>query len=89
MTRMVAAAQRYTGASVRRSEDPRILTGAGRYVDDVKLPGMLHAAFVRSPLAHAQVLSVDAEAARGCPASSRCYTGAELEAMTVRRARSR
>ena len=49
-------AERYTGASVKRSEDPRILTGAGRYIDDVKLPGMLHAAFVRSPLAHGRVL---------------------------------
>ena len=58
------AAERYTGASIKRSEDPRILTGAGRYVDDIKLPGMLHAAFVRSPLAHARVLSVDASAAR-------------------------
>ena len=46
------AAERYTGASIKRSEDPRILTGAGRYVDDIKLPGMLHAAFVRSPMAH-------------------------------------
>ncbi len=44
-------AERYTGASIKRSEDQRILTGAGRYVDDIKLPGMLHAAFVRSPLA--------------------------------------
>ena len=58
------AAERYTGASVKRSEDPRILTGAGRYIDDVKLPGMLHAAFVRSPLAHGRVLAVDASAAR-------------------------
>jgi len=39
------AAERYTGASIKRSEDQRILTGAGRYVDDIKLPGMLHAAF--------------------------------------------
>ena len=57
------AAERYTGASIKRSEDPRILTGAGRYVDDIKLPGMLHAAFVRSPLAHARVVSVDVSAA--------------------------
>ncbi|MCU1485656.1 MAG: aerobic-type carbon monoxide dehydrogenase, large subunit CoxL/CutL-like protein, partial [Actinomycetia bacterium] len=40
---------RLTGSSVRRVEDPRILTGRGRYVDDIELPGMLHAAFVRSP----------------------------------------
>ena len=39
------AAERYTGASIKRSEDPRILTGAGQYVDDIKLPGMLQAAF--------------------------------------------
>ena len=60
-------AERYTGASIKRSEDPRILTGLGRYVDDIKLPGMLHAAFVRSPLAHANVLSVDVSAARELP----------------------
>jgi aerobic carbon-monoxide dehydrogenase large subunit len=77
------AAERYTGASIRRSEDPRILTGTGRYVDDIKLPGMLHAAFVRSPLAHARVLSVDASAARALPGVVAALTGAELEAMTV------
>jgi aerobic carbon-monoxide dehydrogenase large subunit len=77
------AAERYTGASVKRSEDPRILTGAGRYVDDIKLPGMVHAAFVRSPMAHATVLSVDVSAARELPGVVAAYTGAELEAMTV------
>jgi aerobic carbon-monoxide dehydrogenase large subunit len=77
------AAERYTGSSIKRSEDPRILTGAGRYVDDIKLPGMLHAAFVRSPMAHARVLSVDASAARELPGVVAAYTGAEMEAMTV------
>src|SRR5580692_3363794 len=77
------AAERYTGASIKRSEDPRILTGAGRYVDDIKLPGMLHAAFVRSPLAHAHVLSVDVSAARALPGVIAVLTGADLEAMTV------
>jgi aerobic carbon-monoxide dehydrogenase large subunit len=77
------AAQRYTGASVNRSEDPRILTGRGRYVDDIKLPGMLHAAFVRSPLAHGRVLAVDAEAARALPGVIAVLTGADLAAMTV------
>jgi aerobic carbon-monoxide dehydrogenase large subunit len=81
MTRI--AAERYTGASIKRSEDPRILTGSGRYVDDIKLPGMLHAAFVRSPLAHARVLSVDVSAARELPGVVAVYTGAEVEAMTV------
>jgi aerobic carbon-monoxide dehydrogenase large subunit len=77
------AAERYTGASVKRSEDPRILTGRGRYVDDIKLPGMLHAAFVRSPLAHASVLSVDVSAAREVPGVVAVLTGADLETMTV------
>jgi carbon-monoxide dehydrogenase large subunit len=77
------AAERYTGASIKRSEDPRILTGAGRYVDDIKLPGMLHAAFVRSPFAHADVLSVDASAARELPGVVAVLTGADLDAITV------
>src|SRR5206468_13136085 len=78
------AAERYTGASIKRSEDPRILTGAGRYVDDIKLPGMLHAAFVRSPMAHARVLSVDAAAARALHGVGGVYWGAELVTMTGR-----
>jgi aerobic carbon-monoxide dehydrogenase large subunit len=77
------AAQRYTGASVKRSEDPRILTGAGRYVDDIKLPGMLHAAFVRSPLAHGRVVAVDAAAARELPGVVAVYTGADMADMTL------
>jgi len=78
------AAQRYTGTSVRRAEDPRILTGSGRYVDDVKLPGMLHAAFVRSPLAHGRVLTVDTAAALALPGVVAVFTGSDLDAMTVR-----
>src|SRR5580693_9326843 len=77
------AAERYTGASIKRSEDPRILTGAGRYVDDIKLPGMLHAAFVRSPMAHARVLAVDVSVALALPGEVAVLTGAELETMTV------
>ena len=77
------AAQRYTGTSVKRSEDPRILTGGGRYVDDIKLPGMLHAAFVRSPMAHGQVLTVNASGARELPGVVAVYTGADMAAMTL------
>src|SRR5262249_9930418 len=82
-TMAAIAAERYTGASIKRSEDQRILTGAGRYVDDIKLPGMLHAAFVRSPLAHARVVSVDVSAARALPGVAAVLTGAELETITV------
>ena len=51
------------GGVVKRREDPALIRGAGLYTDDVKLAGTVHAAFVRSPYAHAEVLSVDASAA--------------------------
>ena len=55
---------RYFGAAVARIEDPRLITGRGNYVDDIALPGMLHAAFVRSSDAHALIRSIDCTAAR-------------------------
>jgi len=54
-----AVAARYAGARVHRVEDPRLLTGHGTFVDDVARPGMLHACFVRSPLARARIVGVD------------------------------
>lgn len=63
------------GARVKRVEDPRLITGHGRYVTDVDLPGMLHAAFVRSPQAHAVVRRVDVSAAREVPGVVAVYTG--------------
>ena len=68
---------KYFGASVPRREDPRLLRGEGRFVDDIKLPGMLHAAFVRSPHAHARITGVRADAARGTGAVVLAF--AELE----------
>lgn len=59
-----AEATPYVGRRIPRLEDARLLRGRGRYVDDVVLPGTVHAAFVRSPYAHARVVSVDAAAAR-------------------------
>ena len=55
------------GASLKRKEDRRLLTGAGRYVDDLHLPGMVHVALVRSPHAHARIVGVDAGAALRLP----------------------
>jgi carbon-monoxide dehydrogenase large subunit len=55
------------GARVARLEDPALLTGRGRFVDDIRLPGMLHAAFVRSPHAHARIRAIDAAPARALP----------------------
>jgi aerobic carbon-monoxide dehydrogenase large subunit len=58
---------RYFGASVPRREDRRLITGKGRYVDDITYPGMAHLAFVRSDFAHAAIVSVDLEDARRLP----------------------
>jgi carbon-monoxide dehydrogenase large subunit len=60
-------AGRFVGARVERKEDPRFLTGRGRYTDDVVVPGMLHVAFVRSPHARATITSVDTLAALALP----------------------
>ncbi len=76
-------AGRYVGARVQRREDPRLLTGHGVYIDDVRLPGMLHAAFARSPLAHARITSVDVERARALPGVVAVWTGPELNGDTV------
>ncbi len=54
----------YVGRPLKRFEDPRLVTGQGSFVDDLRLPGMLHAVVLRSPHAHARILSLDAAPAR-------------------------
>jgi aerobic carbon-monoxide dehydrogenase large subunit len=66
------------GTSIRRQEDRRFLTGRGRYLDDIRIPGTLHAAFVRSPHAHARVSRLRAEAARALPGVVAVLTTADL-----------
>src|SRR5712692_5263788 len=70
---------KYFGAAVKRREDPRFLRGEARYVDDVKLAGMLHAAFLRSPHSHARIVAIHAEAARALPGVAAVFTFADLE----------
>jgi len=60
-------APRFVGAHVRRVEDPRLVQGRARYVDDLQLPGLLHLAFVRSPHPYARVAGIDAGSARAAP----------------------
>ena len=72
------SAGRFVGQSVKRLEDPRLLTGQGRYVDDVVVPGMLHATFVRSDLPRARITRIDADAARAVPGVHAVLTGADL-----------
>ena len=67
----------HVGARLKRLDDPRILTGRGRYVDDVTLPRMVHVAFVRSAHAHARLTRVDVDAARRAPEVAGVLTGAE------------
>ncbi len=69
------------GARVKRKEDPRLITGAGAFVGDLKLPGMHHVVFVRSPYAHARIRGIDAEAARQRPGVLAVVTGKELAAL--------
>ena len=67
------------GHSVRRKEDPRFIRGKGNYVDDLKLPGMLHLDIVRSPMAHARIKSIDTEKAMAIPGVLAVITGKDLE----------
>ena len=67
------------GSSVKRREDPKLITGQGTYTDDIKLFGMLHAAIVRSPHAHARIRSVDVSRARNLPGVVGVFTGADLQ----------
>ena len=68
------------GARVTRKEDKRFITGGGRYVDDMVVPGMKHAAFVRSPHAHADIKKIDIKAAEGMPGVIAVLTGKQLKA---------
>ena len=72
-----ASAGRYVGQAVLRKEDPRLLTGRGRYNDDITLPGMLHAHFVRSDVARAKI-HVDVSAAREADGVVAVFTGPDL-----------
>ena len=68
------------GQAIKRREDLRLLLGTGQYLDDMTLPGEAFVTFVRSPHAHARVVSVDTSAAASMPGVVAVYTGADLEA---------
>ncbi|KWX04249.1 carbon monoxide dehydrogenase [Carbonactinospora thermoautotrophica] len=69
--------------SLKRKEDQRFVRGKGTYVDDVKLPGMLHGAILRSPFAHARIVSIDTSAAEAHPKVKAVITGKTLESMNL------
>lgn len=73
------------GAAVVRKEDPALLTGRGTYVDDIRLPGTVHMAVVRSYAAHARIVSIDTSAATGLPGVLGVWTHADLEGLPASR----
>jgi CO/xanthine dehydrogenase Mo-binding subunit len=77
-TALKEGARRWLGKSINRVEDPRFLRGEGRYLDDIKLENMAHAAIVRSPHAHAGIVSVDTQKAEALPGVVRVVTGADV-----------
>jgi len=66
------------GERIKRVEDPRFITGAGRYLDDIKLPGMARMAIMRSPYAHANIRSIDTSVAKAMPGVIAVFTGADI-----------
>jgi carbon-monoxide dehydrogenase large subunit len=68
---------------MKRKEDPRFIRGQGTYVDDVNLPGMLHGAVLRSPVAHARIVSIDTSAAKQHPKVHAVITGTDLEGLKL------
>ncbi len=74
---------RSVGTRVKRAEDPRILTGRGRYVDDVVLSGMLHGAFLRSAVPHGRILALDTSRARELPGVLAVFVGEDMMSLSA------
>src|SRR4249919_3219643 len=68
------------GQPIRRNEDRRLLTGQALFIDDVELPGLLHAALLRSQIAHARIVSIDVSRALTRPGVIAAYTAEDLGA---------
>ena len=71
------------GASIRRVEDPVLITGKGCYVDDVQLPGLVHMAFLRTSYPHAKIVSINTTAAKAMPGVIAVVTGADIEGLNI------
>src|SRR5262245_25605322 len=74
-----ATTESVLGARMKRVEDPRLITGAAKYLDDLKLPGMAHVAILRSPYAHARIKTIDTSRAAAHPGVIGVYTGKDFE----------
>jgi carbon-monoxide dehydrogenase large subunit len=78
MSATLDAPTKLVGQPIKRREDPRLITGAGNFLDDVRLPGMVHAAVLRSPYAHARILSVETGEAAAMPGVLGVFTGQDV-----------
>src|SRR4029453_13136990 len=67
------------GARMKRVEDPGMITGTAKYIDDLRLPGMAHVAILRSPYAHARIKGIDTAKAEASPGVVAVYTGKDFE----------
>ena len=77
------AADPWVGRRIKRKEDPRLIMGRARYIDDINVTGQLWAAFVRSPEAHAKIVSIDTTDAAAYPGVVAVFTGKDVELVTV------
>ena len=75
---MTTETTRMIGQAIKRREDPQLITGRGNFLDDIKLPGMLHAAVLRSPYAHATITKIDTSKAAALPGVVAVFTGEDM-----------
>jgi len=78
MAATIEAPEKLVGKPIRRREDPKLMTGSGNFLDDIRLPGMSYAAVLRSPVAHARIRSIDTSGARAMPGVIGVFTGEDL-----------
>jgi aerobic carbon-monoxide dehydrogenase large subunit len=78
-TQVQETTERLVGAPIKRVEDPRLITGAAKYIDDLKLPGVAHVAILRAPHAHARIGGIDTSRAEASPGVVAVFTGKDFE----------
>jgi carbon-monoxide dehydrogenase large subunit len=78
MAATIEAPDKLVGKPIRRREDPKLMTGSGNFLDDIRLPGMSYAAVLRSPVAHARIRGIDTSRAKTMPGVIGVFTGEDL-----------
>src|SRR5918998_223868 len=78
MAATIEAPEKLVGKPIRRREDPKLMTGSGNFLDDIRLPGMSYAAVLRSPVAHARIRGIDTSSAKTMPGVIGVFTGEDL-----------